>query len=162
VFLVKLTLAVLGLHEELWQHRRRSAFKGDDEGVFCHPERGTIYRYEMYKDQLERAFKAAGLGWSEGLKPCHDLRTTAITNDAIAGAHPIAIMTKAGHAWMATTKRYLKLAGVVFRDGAQALEERLLGASLSTGSHTDLGQPQPTQGDAASLGEAESALSDAL
>ena len=58
--------------------------------------------------------------------------------------------------------RYLKLAGVVFRDEAQALEERLLGVSLSTGSHTDLREPQPTEGDAASLGEAESALSDAL
>ena len=77
-------------------------------------------------------------------------------------AHPIAIMTKAGHASMATTKRYLKLAGVVFRDEAQALEERLLGASLSTGSHTDLREPQPTEGDAGSRGEAESALSDAL
>ena len=28
------------LAEELWQHRRRSAFQGDDELVFCHPERG--------------------------------------------------------------------------------------------------------------------------
>jgi hypothetical protein len=70
-------------------------------------------------------------------------------------------MTKAGHASMATTKRYLKLAGVVFRDEAQALEERLLGAPLSTGSHTDLREPQPTEGDAGALGEAESALSDA-
>jgi len=149
-----------GLHEELWQHRRGSAFKGDDERVFCHPKRGTIYRYETYKDELERAFKEAGLEWPEGLKPCHDLRTTAITNDAIAGAHPIAIMTKAGHASMATTKRYLKLAGVVFRDEAQALEERLLGTSLSTGSHTDVRERQATSAEAASLDEAESALSD--
>ena len=29
------------LAEELWQHRRRSNFQGDDEYVFCHPERGT-------------------------------------------------------------------------------------------------------------------------
>jgi len=149
-----------GLHEELWQHRRRSAFKGDDERVFCHPDRGTIYRYETYKDELERAFKRAGLEWPEGLKSCHDLRTTAITNDAIAGAHPIAIMTKAGHASMATTKRYLKLAGVVFRDEAQALEERLLGASLSTGSHTDLSTPDPTSDDAASRRTAETTASD--
>ena len=149
-----------GLHEELWQHRRRSAFKGDDERVFCHPDRGTIYRYETYKDELERAFKRAGLEWPEGLKSCHDLCTTAITNDAIAGAHPIAIMTKAGHASMATTKRYLKLAGVVFRDEAQALEERLLGASLSTGSHTDLSTPDPTSDAAASRRTAETTASD--
>jgi hypothetical protein len=36
-------------------------------------------------------------------------------------------MAKAGHASMATTKRYLHLAGVVFRDEADALERRLLG-----------------------------------
>ena len=29
------------LAEELWQHRRRTAFAGDDERVFCHPEKGT-------------------------------------------------------------------------------------------------------------------------
>jgi len=31
------------LAEELWQHRRRSAFRGDDERVFCHPELGSEY-----------------------------------------------------------------------------------------------------------------------
>src|SRR5205814_10074010 len=103
---------------------------------FCHAKLGWSYLYDTCKAELWRAFAGAGLEWPEGLKPCHDLRTTAITNDAIAGAHPIAIMTKAGHASMATTKRYLKLAGVVFRDDAQGLEERLLGASLSTGSAT--------------------------
>ena len=29
------------LAEMLWQHRRTTAFQGDDERVFCHPERGT-------------------------------------------------------------------------------------------------------------------------
>ena len=36
-------------------------------------------------------------------------------------------MTKAGHANMATTKRYLRLAGVVFAAEAEALERRLFG-----------------------------------
>jgi hypothetical protein len=36
-------------------------------------------------------------------------------------------MAKAGHANMSTTQRYLHLAGVVFRDEADALEDRLLG-----------------------------------
>jgi hypothetical protein len=40
-------------------------------------------------------------------------------------------MPKPGHAHMATTKRYLHLAGVVFRDEADALERRLLGLSTS-------------------------------
>jgi hypothetical protein len=34
-------------------------------------------------------------------------------------------MAKAGHADIGTTKRYLHLAGVVFRDEADALERRL-------------------------------------
>jgi hypothetical protein len=38
-------------------------------------------------------------------------------------------MAKAGHSSMGTTKRYLHLAGVVFRDEAEALERRLFGAS---------------------------------
>ena len=99
------------LAEELWQQRRRSAYSREDELVFCHPERGTIYRYERFRDDLEVAFARAGLDWPEGFRPCHDLRVTSITNDALAGANPVALMAKAGHANIATTRRYLKLAG---------------------------------------------------
>lgn len=63
----------------------------------------------------QAAYGRAGLEWLERLRPCHDLRVTSITNDALAGAHPVALMTKAGHANMATTKRYLKLDGAVSR-----------------------------------------------
>jgi hypothetical protein len=52
-----------------------------------------------------------------------------ITNDAAAGANPVALMTKAGHSKMSTTQVYVHLAGVVFRDEAAALERRLLGES---------------------------------
>jgi hypothetical protein len=38
-------------------------------------------------------------------------------------------MTKAGHASMATTKRYPRLAGTVLPDEADALERRLLGVA---------------------------------
>ncbi|MDH4103426.1 MAG: hypothetical protein OEW52_09865 [Thermoleophilia bacterium] len=61
--------------------------------------------------------------------PFHDLRHTAITNDAAAGENPVALMTKAGHADMGTTRIYMHLAGVVFRDEADRLEARLLGES---------------------------------
>ena len=50
--------------------------------------------------------------------------------------------SKAGHANMATTKVYWKLAGVVFREEAKQLERRLLG--LSTQCSTHLASPQPT------------------
>jgi hypothetical protein len=73
----------------------------------------------------------------ERLLPFLDMRVTSITNDAIAGANPIALMTEAGHANMATTKRYLRLAGVVFAEEAEALERRLPGGAPSTHSLPD-------------------------
>lgn len=73
------------LAEELWQHRRRSNFQGEDERVFCHPERGTVYRAETFEAALKAALTAVGI---EGrVRAFHDLRHTAITNDAAAGAN---------------------------------------------------------------------------
>ena len=65
------------------------------------------------------------------MRPFHDLRHTAITSDAASGASPIAVMSKAGHASMGTTKRYLNLAGVVFRDEAEAAPPRTDGAGAT-------------------------------
>jgi hypothetical protein len=70
-------------------------------------------------------------------------------------------MTKAGHANMATTKRYLRLAGEVFRDEAAELERRLLGG-VSTDSSTNLSAPEPSSDGAAARSEAESLLPDPL
>ena len=53
-------------------------------------------------------------------------------------------MTKAGHADTATTKRYLHLARVVFRDEADALERRL---GLSNEPSTPPSAPQRTLDD---------------
>jgi integrase len=111
------------------------------------PERGTTYRPETFKDALTAALKAAGV--EKQPRAFHDLRHTAITNDAAAGSSPIAVMTKAGHADMATTKRYMHLTGVVFRDEADALERRL---GLSTEPSTRRSAPQRTSDD--SLGVA--------
>jgi hypothetical protein len=43
-------------------------------------------------------------------------RHASLTNGAAAGEQPIALMARAGHRSMSTTKQYLHLAGVVFRD----------------------------------------------
>jgi integrase len=118
--------------EALWQHRRATAYGSDGDRVFCHAERGSIYRFETFSSARRAAYGRAGMEWPERFRPCHDLRVTSITNDAIAGANPVALMTKAGHANMATTKRYLRLAGVVFTEEAAALEQRLLGTAFST------------------------------
>jgi hypothetical protein len=47
-------------------------------------------------------------------------------------------MAKAGHSSMSTTQAYLHLAGVVFREEAEALERRLLGAEGYTQPSTHL------------------------
>jgi Phage integrase family len=122
--------------------RGRSAFRGVGELVFCHPERGTIYHPETFKEALTAALAAAGV--EKQPRAFHDLRHTAITNDAAAGSGPIAVMTKAGHSDMATTKRYLHLAGVVFRDEADVLERRL---GLSTEPSPRPSAPERTSDD---------------
>lgn len=109
------------------QHRRRSSFQGEDELVFAHPTKGTTYDAKTFSVALRAAMKAAKVDGH--VRAFHDMRHTAITNDAASGANAIAVMTKAGHSDMKTTKRYMHLAGVVFRDEADALERRLLGVS---------------------------------
>jgi integrase len=131
----------------LTDHYRRTAFKGDDELVFCHPERGTVYSANVFSEALRAALTAAGV--EATLRSFHDLRHASLTNGAAAGESPIALMTRAGHANMATTKQYLHLAGTVFPDEAARLEQRLLGGGLSTPASTHLSAPEPTSADPA-------------
>ena len=145
------------LAEALWQHRRRSAFQGDGELVFCHPERGTSYDADAFKAALAAAMTSAGVAGP--IRAFHDLRHTAITHDAAAGSSEIAVMAKAGHRNMARTRTYLHLAGRVFRAEAERLEHRLLaggvvpqlgeigssGADRSTRSSTHLGECQTSE-----------------
>ena len=119
----------------LEEHYRRTAFQGDDELVFCHPERGTTYREHVFARQFRAALNQAGI--TEYVRPFHDLRHTALTNEAAAGSSPIALMAKAGHTKMKTTRIYLHLAGVVFHDEAAALERRLF--AHSSGGSGDSG-----------------------
>jgi integrase len=124
------------LQAELAEHYRRTEYKGQDELVFCHPERGTTYRAETFEEALRAALTAADV---EGhVRAFHDLRHTAITHDAASGSSAIAVMAKAGHRNMATTRTYLHLAGTVFREEAERLEARLLGVESST----DLRSPE--------------------
>ncbi len=107
---------------------RRAATSSPPRGQHVHSRRESPSRH----------YGAARPG-SWAVSPRH----TAITNDAAAGANPVALMTKAGHADMKTTRTYLHLAGVVFRDEAERLEQRLLAVESST----DLGEPQGTRPD---------------
>jgi integrase len=107
------------LAEELWQHRRRSHFAGDDELVFCHPLKGTPVPSGYFGPIVKAALERAGV--ERPMREFHDWRHTGITNAAAAGMSPLAIMRMAGHADFKTTQRYIDLAGVVFGDEVQLL-----------------------------------------
>jgi integrase len=113
------------LAEALWRHRRSSAFQGDDELVFGHPERGSRMNYDWYAAEFRASLKAAGI--TDYVRPFHDARHASLTNGAAAGERPLELMARAGHRSMATTNQYVHLAGVTFPDAALALEDRLLG-----------------------------------
>jgi integrase len=140
------------LAEELWQHRRRSTFQGADERVFCHPERGTKIDSGWYAGEFRVALERAGI--DDYIRPFHDVRHASLTNGAAAGENPIALMTRAGHRSMDTTKIYLHLAGTVFRDEAAALEQRLLGGAK-------LHQTEPTLDDLTAPNDPDHAGSEA-
>ena len=124
------------LAEALWQHRRGSAYQGDDDYVFAHPRRGSPLDADWYKGEFRAALTVAKVDGN--VRAFHDARHAAITNDAASGASPIAVMAKAGHRSMSTTNTYLHLAGVVFREEAAALERRLLGPVRERPESADL------------------------
>jgi integrase len=114
------------LAEELWQHRRRSDFKGDDELVFVSAT-GKRIDHEKFAAEFRAALTRAGI--DDYLRPFHDLRHASLTNGAAGGEGALELMTRAGHRSMATTKQYLHLAGTTFPDAARALDDRLFGGA---------------------------------
>ena len=131
------------LAEELWQHRRRTRFCGDDERVFCSPTKGTPFDVARYARTLGAVLARVGI--TAPVRPFHDLRHTAITNDAAAGSSPLAIMKHAGHTDFKTTQRYIDLAGVTFREDAERAERRLLGESVAANGSQDPALPPATR-----------------
>jgi hypothetical protein len=83
------------LAAELFEHRRRSPFDGDDERVFCHPLTGAVLDPKRYARTLRLALGRAGV--DRPMRPFHDGRHTSITNSAAAGISPAALMARAGH-----------------------------------------------------------------
>jgi integrase len=115
------------LAEELWQHRRRTSFAGDDERVFCHPTKGSPLDHKRFARTLREALRTAGV--QKAMRPFHDGRHTSITNSAAAGLSPAALMARAGHSDFKTTQGYIDLAGETFRAEAELLEQRLFGSN---------------------------------
>jgi integrase len=89
------------LAEELWQHSRRSEYRGPDDLVFCHPERGTPISNGYFGETMKAVLARAAI--TRPMREYHDWRHTGITNAAGAGMNPLAIMRMAGHADFKTT-----------------------------------------------------------
>jgi integrase/recombinase XerC len=113
------------LADELFQHRQRSCFDGEDDRVFCNPHTGGPLEPGRYAATLRVALKNAGI--ADYVRPFHDGRHTSITNAAAAGTPPAALMARAGHSDFHTTQLYIDLAGETFREEADRLEERVFG-----------------------------------
>jgi integrase len=126
----------------LFEHRARTAFAGDDERVFCNPKTGGPLDPNPYAVTFRLALTRAKV---EGhVRPFHDGRHASITNAAAAGTAPAALMARAGHADLATTQRYIDLAGEVFRNEAELLEKRLWGES-GTRNRYQVAEPEPVE-----------------
>jgi integrase len=91
---------------------------------------GSKYWVDRYRPAFRKALEAAGI--DRQVRPLHDARHGALTAMASNEAAAVTLMTVAGHTSMATTKKYLHLAGTVFHEEAAALEARKLSPKLST------------------------------
>lgn len=130
------------LASELFEHRARTSFDGDDERVFCSPTRGTPFDVARYAATFRLALAEAKV---EGdVRPFHDLRHASITNAAAAGTPPAALMARAGHSDFKTTQAYIDLAGETFREEADRLERRLWGETVGASASFMQPGPEPT------------------
>jgi integrase len=120
------TIAIGRLAGELFEHRGRSAFQGDDERVFCHLVTGGPLDQARYAVTLRKALEQAKI--ERPMRPFHDSRHTSITNAAAAGVSPAALMARAGHSDFKTTQGYIDLAGETFREEAELADARVFGA----------------------------------
>jgi integrase len=116
------TQALLATH---WQ---KTAFQGEDELVFCHPQLGSpLDPSKLARRYLRPALRRAGI--TKPFRPFHDLRHTALTHEAAAGNPMAYIQLKAGHSQGQITERYIHAAQVLFPGAAERGEARLFTAT---------------------------------
>ena len=110
--------------ELLADHYARTAFAGEDERVFCHPELGTaLDPSTLTRAYLKPALERAGI--TKPFRAFHDLRHTALTHEAAAGNPLIYVQMKAGHSQSQITERYIHAAQVLFPGAAAKGEARM-------------------------------------
>jgi integrase len=117
--------------EALNEQWAESAYRTDDDLVFCHRLRGTPLDPQRVSHLLRAAVTKAGI--TKPFRVFHDLRHTAITHDAAAGNPQAYIQMKAGHSQGAITERYIHAAAVMFPGAADKSEARLFSAVETEG-----------------------------
>jgi integrase len=91
------------------RHFKASAFQGDEDLVFCHPQTGNPYDASKMRQRFYKAMKAAKMGDRCGRKggiTFHSLRHTFGTRMAAVGAPMRTLQEWMGHADFATTLVY--------------------------------------------------------
>jgi integrase len=126
----------------LREHWQRSAFQGEDELVFCHPETGRPLDPSRFsRAYLKPALRKVGITGS--FRPFHDLRHTALTHEAAAGNPQVYVQMRAGHSQGAITERYIHAAQVLFPGAAQRGEERMFSVLNRTSREDGLEVVEP-------------------
>jgi integrase len=113
------------LASELFEHRGRSKFDGDDERVFCSPLRGTPIDHTRNAETFRAALTKAGV--EDYVRPFHDLRHWSITNAAAAGTPPAALMARAGHSDFKSTQGLHRPRGRDVPRGGRSARKAALG-----------------------------------
>jgi integrase len=112
-------------------HHQASAWQGDDDLVFCHPDLGTVLDVSALRKRYKAAVKAAGLR----PLPFHSLRHRYGTAMAGAGAPLRSLMEWMGHSNIQTTMIYADY----LHDPSQGAElaQRAFARASQRASNTD-------------------------
>jgi len=113
-----------------------TAYRANDDLVFCHREKGT----PLGPSRLSRVYLRPALTKASIDKPFrvfHDMRHTAITHDAAAGNQQAYVQMRAGHSQGAITERYIHAAAVLFPGAAAKTEARLFAGLATESEETD-------------------------
>jgi integrase len=121
---------------ELERHFKRSAYQGDDDRVFCHPQLGSVLSYSSLGRRFKKALKSARV------RPVrfNDLRHTFGTHMAAAGVPMRTLQEWMGHRDYKTTLIYADYAPSAHE--AQ-MAERAFSAGINSGINLSESERSP-------------------
>jgi integrase len=125
---------------ELEHHSQRSAYRADDQLVFCHPHTGNPYDASKLRERFYNAMKAAGMEHRCGRKggiTFHSLCHTFGTPMAAVGVPMRTLQEWMGHRDFTTTLVYADFAPDPA--GGAAFAERAFGQASQ--AHRELARP---------------------